>query len=127
MIALEKLPSLHDPGAFRAWLFRIAIRGARRMFWTIRLRELAWPGDAGPLWIEADLATGVSADERARLVLLARRLATLPVALRLAWIVRYHFDCTLPETAEICGCARATLKRRLAEAEARLETHGGPT
>ena len=119
--ALERLHTLRDPDAFRPWLFRLAIRGARRTFWTRRLRELAWPGGATALWEPEDLSHGLDADDHAKLVFLGQRLATLPLRVRQAWIVRYQFDCTLPETATICGCSLATVKRRLTEAELHLE------
>ncbi|MBC7974469.1 MAG: sigma-70 family RNA polymerase sigma factor [Myxococcales bacterium] len=121
LIALEQLPRLHEPGAFRPWLYQLAIRAARRTFWTQRLRELAWPGDNEPLWQAEDLGAGLSPADQARLVLLGQRLSRLPLPLRQAWIVRYQFDCTLPETAQACGCSLATVKRRLDEAEAHLE------
>lgn len=121
LVALEQLPRLREPSAFRPWLFRLAIRAARRTFWTQRLRELAWSGGRDPLWEREDLALGLSADERGRLALLGQRLARLPLPLRKAWILRHQFDCTLPETAAVCGCSLATVKRRLDDADARLE------
>ena len=118
----ERLSTLTSPHAFRPWLYTLAIRAARRRVWTQRLREVALPAaEAPPLWRAEDLAPELSADERAQLVLLGQRLSRLPLPLRQAWVLRYQFDCTLPETAAACGCSLATAKRRIEEARQRLE------
>jgi len=78
-----------------------------------------------PLWDSTDLARGLPADERAQLVLAGRRLAKLPLTLREPWVLRFVEGCTLEEVAEVCGCSLATAKRRLVEAQARLDG-GGP-
>ncbi len=122
LVAFERLPTLDSAHAFRPWLYTLAIRAARRRVWTQRLREVALPAsDRAPLWSAEDLAPALDADERAQLVLLGLRLARLPLPLRQAWVLRYQFDCTLPETAEACGCSLATAKRRIEEARRRLE------
>lgn len=122
LTAFEQLPTLSNPHAFRPWLYKLAIRSARRAFWTLRLREIAWPGGGDEqLWTSDDLATGLSADQRAELVLLGQRLAQLPLPLRQAWVLRHQFDCTLPEAALVCGCSLATIKRRIEEAQRHLE------
>lgn len=122
LTAFERLSTLASPHAFRPWLYTLAIRAARRRVWTQRLREVALPtAEAPPLWRAEDLAPELSADERAQLVLLGQRLSRLPLPLRQAWVLRYQFDCTLPETAAACGCSLATAKRRIEEARQRLE------
>jgi RNA polymerase sigma-70 factor (ECF subfamily) len=122
LTAFERLSTLTSPHAFRPWLYTLAIRAARRRVWTQRLREVALPtAEAPPLWRAEDLAPELSADERAQLVLLGQRLSRLPLPLRQAWVLRYQFDCTLPETAAACGCSLATAKRRIEEARQRLE------
>jgi RNA polymerase sigma-70 factor (ECF subfamily) len=124
LTAFERLSTLSSAHAFRPWLYTLAIRAARRRVWTQRLREVALPSsEAPPLWRADDLAPGLSADERAQLVLLGERLARLPLTLRQAWVLRYQFDCTLPETAAACGCSLATAKRRIEEASRRLEVN----
>ena len=122
LTAFEQLPTLSNPNAFRPWIYKLAIRSASRSFWTLRMREIAWPG-GGPesMWTPDDLATGLSADDRAELVLLGQRLARLPLPLRQAWVLRYQFDCTLPEAALVSGCSLATIKRRIDEAQRHLE------
>jgi len=120
--AFEKLSSLRDPHAFRPWLYRLAVRSARRQFWTQRVREVAFPSTTNePLWEPADIAGAVAPDDRAALTFLGQRLATVPLPLRQAWVLRHLFDCTLPEAAEICGCSLATVKRRIAAADELLE------
>ncbi len=122
LVAFEELGQLREAAAVRVWLLRIALRTCRRLWWTRRVRELLVPAgaEASPYWGEDDLGPGLDGDDRAAVVLLGRRLGALPLPVRQAVVVRHAFGFSLEETAEICGCSLATVKRRVAQAEQRL-------
>lgn len=117
---LPRLGDLRDPAALRAWLAVITARLARR-----RLRGRRWK-----LWLGADrdydytqLADGAaSPQDRALLGELYRALDRLPVGQRLAWTLRHVEGLELAAVADACSCSLATVKRRIAAAEAALRT-----
>jgi RNA polymerase sigma-70 factor (ECF subfamily) len=57
---------------------------------------------------------------------LERALAELPPRLRIPWILHHVEGETLPSVASLEGVSLATVKRRIARAEARVQrrTHG---
>lgn len=121
--AFRDLPKLEEPARFGPWLMRIAVHQAHRRF--RRRRLLARLGfDAGV--DDATLARAVDhtapPDVRAELARLDARLAAIPSALRLAWMLRFVEGCGLEEVAEQCGCSLATAKRRIQGAVERIRT-----
>ena len=116
--ALESLDKLRDPSALRAWVTSIAIFTARtrilrraRRWW---LRFLPWhelpeveaPAPSGEA-TEALRATYAILDE-------------LPVDERVAFTLRFVEGLELTEVAAATAVSLATVKRRLARAEARF-------
>jgi RNA polymerase sigma-70 factor, ECF subfamily len=121
--AFRDLPKLEEPARFGHWLMRIAVHQAHRRF--RRRRLLARLGfDVGV--DDATLARAVDhnapPDVRAELARLDARLAAMPSALRLAWILRFVEGCGLEEVAEQCCCSLATAKRRIKQAVERVRT-----
>lgn len=113
--AAESLASLKDPAGLRSWLVRIAVRRcykrlARRRRWHFFLGEAA-------------LTTPTSSDPRARhrVDALYEALGTLSPELRTPWVIHVIEGQTLPEAAKICDVSLATVKRRILEAETRLQ------
>ncbi|MDC0740519.1 RNA polymerase sigma factor [Polyangium mundeleinium] len=114
--ALGSIDELRDPGALRAWLTSIAIFTARtcilrrsRRFW---LRLLPWyevPEVEAPL-----PSSEVTEALRATYTI----LDGLPVDERIPFALRFVGGMELTEIAEACGVSLATIKRRLARAEA---------
>lgn len=124
-VALTRLDSLEDPNTFRAWLFRIAIRKVHNTYRKRRL--LASLGldrglDDATLCALAPSSTGTT---RAELRLLDDALAKLPAPLRFAWMLRHVEGEKLEAIAEHTGWSLATVKRKLAKAEARVGHHTG--
>jgi RNA polymerase sigma-70 factor (ECF subfamily) len=117
--ALEELATLRDPAQFRGWLTGIAVHKVHR---RLRRRKLLralglWePRNAESL--ESCLAPGVSAEHYADIVCLDMALRKLADALRISWELRYIEGFRLEEVAKHCGCSLATVKRRIAEADA---------
>jgi RNA polymerase sigma-70 factor (ECF subfamily) len=117
--ALEQLATLRAPAEFRRWLTGIAVHKVHRHF---RRRKLL---SALGLWnarreesFESCLVPGVSAEHYAEVMCLDYALGQLPDNQRIAWQLRYVEGCRLEEVAGHCRCSLATVKRRIAEADA---------
>jgi RNA polymerase sigma-70 factor (ECF subfamily) len=122
--AFEQLGTLREPGAVRAWLGQIAVNLVRRRFRRARLmRFLGLDRGADDATLEALADPGVSADQRIELALVDRLLRGMRPALRLAWMLRRVDGLELGEVASLCGCSLATIKRRIAEADAIVDRH----
>jgi RNA polymerase sigma-70 factor (ECF subfamily) len=124
--AFEQLATLREPGAVGAWLGRIAINLVRRRFRRVRLmRFLGLDRGADDATLEALADTAASNDQRAELALVDRVLYRMKPTLRIAWMLRRVEGQELGEVASLCGCSLATVKRRIAEAEAIVGRHVG--
>jgi RNA polymerase sigma-70 factor (ECF subfamily) len=119
--ALTQLDRLRDGAAFGGWLGRIVANGARSRL--RRRRVFGWFGGdraEDDATLDRLAAPGLSAEQRAELVLLDRALAAIPADERLAWTLRYIEGWRLAEIAGGLGVSLATAKRRLAAAERKL-------
>lgn len=120
--ALERIEDVRDGVAFRAWIQRIAVTLCHRRF---RRRKLlrAFGLDRG----DDDAVLAATATEGARPDLVAelreidRTLDRLSIASRSAWILHRVEGWTLEETADALSVSLATAKRRLAEADDRID------
>ena len=122
--AFEQLGTLREPGAVRGWLGQIAVNLVRRRLRRGRLmRFLGLDRGADDATLEALADPGVSTDQRAELALVDRLLRGMKPALRLAWMLRRVEGLELGEVASLCECSLATVKRRIAEADAIVERH----
>jgi RNA polymerase sigma-70 factor (ECF subfamily) len=122
LIAFEKLGSLIDAQALRAWLVKIAVNRAHRRYRWRRFVALVGGEDPSPIF-EQQASTAASPEQLAELALIDRALSRLPYKLRTPWVLRHAVGCQLEEVAEACGCSLATAKRRIAEAEACVRLH----
>jgi len=124
--AFEQLGTLREPGAVRGWLGQIAVNLVRRRFRRGRLmRFLGLDRGADDATLEALADPGISTDQRAELALVDRLLRGMKPALRLAWMLRRVDGLELGEVASLCDCSLATIKRRIAEADAIVDRHVG--
>ncbi len=122
--AFEQLGTLREPAAVRGWLGQIAVNLVRRRFRRGRLmRFLGLDRGADDATLEALADPGVSTDQRAELALVDRMLRGMKPALRLAWMLRRVDGLELGEVASLCDCSLATVKRRIAEADAIVDRH----
>jgi RNA polymerase sigma-70 factor (ECF subfamily) len=114
LIATESLGTLRDTSSVRAWLVRIAARRVSER-WASRGRLRRF--------LDGLATTAAPRSEPAALHALgalARSLDTLPIELRVPWVLHHVEGMTLPEVASIAGVSLATVKRRIAGAQARL-------
>lgn len=122
VIAFEQLDRLDQPGALRGWLVRIAISRVHRRFrwhrwtrlWTDRELDASLYDQASP---------DASPAQRAELALIDRVLGEMALKLRIPWVLRHVLGESLDDVAAGCGCSLATVKRRLAAAEALVAKH----
>ena len=110
MIVFQQLERLVDPAALRRWIVQIAISRAHR---RIRRRSFAMR-DVEP---DRQLSPELGPESRVELQRIVRVLY-MPAPLRVPWILRHVVGAELVDIAAACECSVATIKRRLAEAEA---------
>ncbi len=118
LAAFKQRDQLRDPNATKNWLATIAVRGARRQLRRRRLRQFVGLDSGGPALELRD--PSISPEKRALLARVYEILDGLPVDHRLAWTLRYVEGEKLEQVAERCGCSLATVKRRIAAAQASL-------
>ena len=119
--AIEGLKRLQDPLAVRAWLVTVAVRRTRRVLGKRRRRMMFafWSVDFAPR--SSDPRDRAAVDE------LYDVLARVPADVRIPWVLHRVEHLSLPETAAACEVSLATVKRRIADAEERIERRLGPS
>ena len=120
--AIDELRSLRDPEAFAGWLRQITVRQAHRHFRRRKLKR--WFGlDRGTddVTLESLAHSESNAEQRAELAQIDRVLATLDGDERVAWTLRVIEGEPLERVASLCECSLATVKRRIAAAQARID------
>ncbi|MEW5738188.1 MAG: sigma-70 family RNA polymerase sigma factor [Myxococcota bacterium] len=123
LLAYSRLGQLRAASQFRGWLLAIIVSLVKKRL--RRQRLLRWVGleavaDA-PLDVQA--RDGASVEARGELAVLDAALKALPVAQRMAWMLRYVEGEKLDDVALAMGKSLATTKRYLAKAEAHLARH----
>jgi RNA polymerase sigma-70 factor (ECF subfamily) len=116
--AWRALGRLRDREGARPWLMTIAIRLARTRLRQRKLTRMLFRSDEPA--IERVAAPGSLPEHRDLVQHLYRALDQLPVELRIAWVLRYIQEETLPAVAELCGWSLSTAKRRIDLADARV-------
>lgn len=117
--ALRDLPALRQHAALRPWLLRISVHQAHRRFRRRKLlRRLGLDRSIDDAPLEELLHHGATADQQLELRAVDRALQCASAGERFAWILRYVDGHRLEEVADACGCSLATVKRRLAGAQA---------
>lgn len=119
--ALARISTLRDPAALSGWLTQIAVRSVYRTFRRRKLlRLLGLDRGFEDAALDVLASPDASPELRAELALLNGKLAMLPAAERLAWMLRHVEGQSLPEVARSAGCSLATAKRRIAAAKHKL-------
>lgn len=127
LIAFDKIATLRDTAAFRAWLAQIAVSLLRRR-WRRQslLRRLGIGGvDDGPV-LASQAAEDTGPEVRAELAGIERVLTRLPPADRLAWMLRRVEGFQMDQVAQSCACSLTTAKRRVAAADRVIFRHTRP-
>jgi RNA polymerase sigma-70 factor, ECF subfamily len=117
------LHQLRDLDAAKGWLARITVRRAVRRLRRQKLRAFF---SLEAMGADAPLVDGAaSPEERAHVASTYRRLEALPVAQRIAWLLKNVEGETLDSIAALCACSKATVQRRLRAARHALEEAAG--
>lgn len=117
--AFAGISRLEDPTAARAWLVTVAVRRTRKLLGRRRRWSLfaGWAKDFSPR--ASDPRDRQPVDE------LTDALSRIPEDVRIPWILHRVEQMSLPETAAICEVSLATAKRRIADAEEKLQRRLG--
>ena len=121
---LKSLERLREPGAFDAWVHRIAVRrtmqaARRRRASTVAEVPLGLVAETDLPRVEASDAAVLLARRRA----LAASLAGLPPRQRLALALRYVHDLSEAQIAQALGCRPGTAASLLTRGRAALRRH----
>lgn len=117
--AFKQREQLRDLSAAKSWLAVITVRKARLRLRRRRLRQFVGLDTLPPLEHEDP---ALAPDDHALLSRVYQILDRVSVECRLAWILRYVEGEKLEQVAERCGCSLATAKRRIAAAQAHLQS-----
>lgn len=122
--ALRDLAKLREPGAFGAWLHRIAVNRSRKVYRRRRLlRGFGLDRGIDDATLSQLASASAGPEDLAELAGIDRALGRLPTEQRIAWMLRHVEEHSLPEVAALTGCSLATAKRRVAAAESALAAH----
>ena len=123
-LALDRLASLREPSAVRAWFAQIAVSQVRRRLRRKKLLErLGLYPSRDHAQLELLAVEEADADTRAELAKLGEALGKLSTDARLAWMLRHVEGEPLKEVARLCECSLATVKRRLLAASKELRAY----
>jgi RNA polymerase sigma-70 factor (ECF subfamily) len=119
--AFESLPSLKNPQAFAAWVGSLAIRITHKKLRRRRLAmRLGLAANEEIAWDEI-IAPACPPDVAAELRQIYTILSTFPTSERIAFLLRRVEGMSLEEVAVATETSLATVKRRIAAAEERLD------
>jgi RNA polymerase sigma-70 factor, ECF subfamily len=124
LYALTHLHTLQNPQAFASWIATIVVRTASKRLRTRRLLVRLGLRRSEPIDVEAIVSTTAPADAAAELRRLYGRLSEFPAEERVALVLRRVEGLELTEIAAQMDLSLATVKRRIASAEKRLDPEG---
>jgi RNA polymerase sigma-70 factor, ECF subfamily len=119
LAALTRIAQLREPEAIRGWLATIAVRLASRRLRARRIR--AFFGLDAQRELDSLVSNDASPEHRALLRGIYAQLDELPVAQRVAWVLRHVEGEPLERVAQLCRCSLATAKRRITAAHEVLQ------
>jgi RNA polymerase sigma-70 factor (ECF subfamily) len=119
--ALRGLHSLEDPQAFAPWFAAIVVRTSRKLLRRRRLARALGLFRPEPINVEALVSPEAPADIVAELHAIYALVDELPPSVRIPLVLRRVEGYPLDVVAKLTGCSLATVKRRIAEGEQRLE------
>lgn len=118
--AAERLHTLRTPSQLRPWLVTIAVRLTQNRLTRRRRRSFIRQQLTGAAPTASDPRDRAPADE------LYSALDQVPDKLRVPWILHRVEGQRLEDVARACGVSLATVKRRIADAQTRLDRRLGP-
>jgi len=125
LTAFQRLGQLDETGAFAPWLRSIAVRRSYKVLRRRRLRRRLGFRDAPLFDPDAAIAPGAPPDVVRELSEIYEAVEGLPPEERVALLLQRVEGLPLAEVAEQMGVSLATVKRRIAAAEKRLDKRLG--
>ena len=125
VVALEQIHALEQPASFGGWVMRIAVRLVHRRHRRRRLLRRLGLAHGEELALGSLAAADAGPEVRAQLSAIGAALDRTSTAARIAWTLRFVEGQPLEETARLCGCSLATVKRRIAAAHEIVREHVG--
>jgi RNA polymerase sigma-70 factor (ECF subfamily) len=120
--AFEQLERLEQPASFRSWIGGMIVRKVSKLFRRRRLlSRLGLIRKEGDPDVDAILSRAAPVEAKAELSRIYQHVKDLPADLRVALLLRRIEGATLEEIAEWTGASLATVKRRIAKAEAAID------
>ena len=120
--ALRSLASLDAPAAFASWISSIVVRTCSKLLRRRQLlRRLGLYRGEGPVDLDAIVSRAAPPDVAAELSAIYAVLEDLPSDVRVALVLRRVEGQSLEEIAAATGASFATIKRRVAAGERRLQ------
>jgi len=119
--AFASLTRLNDPQAFSSWLCAIVVTRVGKRLRRRRLLERLLLAPKRPLEIHSALSPSCPPDVALELSAVYRVIDDLPPSVRMVLLLRRVQGLTNEEVAQCMKLSVATVKRRLAEAEERLD------
>jgi RNA polymerase sigma-70 factor (ECF subfamily) len=123
--AFQSLPRLQNRDAFASWLCSIVVRTAHKRIRRHRLMARLGLRRSEPVDLDALTGRNVPPDVQAELRKLYGIVGGLDAEARIALVLRRVEGMSIGEIAEHLGKSMATVKRRLAAAEAELSRRLG--
>jgi RNA polymerase sigma-70 factor, ECF subfamily len=119
--ALRGLNRLQDPQAFAPWFAAIVVRTSRKLLRRRRLARALGLFRPEPIDVDSLVSRDAPADVIAELRAIYALVEELPPGVRVPLILRRVEGYSLDVVAQLTGASLATVKRRVAEGEQRLE------
>ena len=118
----ENIRSVRHGGAIRVWLGRVAVSHAKkRLRYQRMLSFFGFAGEEDACTLRAD--PGMGGEVAAELRKLDEVVQTLPIEVRIAWLLHRVEGDSLEDVAQIVGRSVATVKRRIASADGVVRRH----
>lgn len=121
VFAFSRLDTLNNPQAFSSWLGSIVVRTASKRLRRQRLMVRLGLRRNEPIDPNTIVSNIAPSDVGAELRVVYSMLNSMPAQQRVALVLRRVEGMELKEIAEQMGLSLATVKRRLLDAEGRLE------
>lgn len=123
--AFVSLHKLENPQAFASWIASMAVRLTHKQLRRQRIAERLGLSRRGEVSFDEVVGADCPQDVAVEVRQLYVQVEALPVAERVALLLRRVEGMSLEEVAEATGASLATVKRRIAAAEERLSAQAG--
>jgi RNA polymerase sigma-70 factor, ECF subfamily len=124
--ALDHLAELKEPQAFASWIASIVVRTTSKLLRKRKLlSRLGLRGQSEPIDVETLVGRNVPPDAAAELRAIYAAIDEMPVDVRVPLLLRRVEALPLEDIVERTGMSLATVKRKIAEGEARLFAREG--